>query len=61
MVDSYRIAAGYLDRILRGVKVSELPVQFPTRLELAINLKTAHSIGLTMPRSILTGADELIE
>ena len=61
IVDSYRIAAGYLDRILRGAKISELPVQFPTRLELAINLKTANSIGLTMPKSILTRADEFVE
>jgi putative tryptophan/tyrosine transport system substrate-binding protein len=61
IVDSYRIAASYLDRILRGAKINELPVQFPTRLELVINLKTAKAIGLTMPRSMLTLADELIE
>jgi putative tryptophan/tyrosine transport system substrate-binding protein len=61
IVESYRIAASYVDRILRGAKINELPVQFPTRLEMAINLKTAKAIGLTMPRTILGRADELIE
>jgi putative ABC transport system substrate-binding protein len=61
IVDSYRLAASYVDRILRGAKINELPVQFPTRLEMAINLKTAKAIGLTMPRTILGRADELIE
>jgi putative tryptophan/tyrosine transport system substrate-binding protein len=61
IVDSYRIAASYLDRILRGAKINELPVQFPKRLELVINLKTAKAIGLTMPRSMLARADEVIE
>jgi putative tryptophan/tyrosine transport system substrate-binding protein len=61
IVDSYRIAASYLDRILRGVKVNELPVQFPTKLELVINLRTAVAIGLTMPRNMLNRADEAIE
>ena len=61
IVESYRIAASYVDRILRGAKISELPVQFPIRLELAINLETAKAIGLTMPRTILGRADELIE
>jgi putative tryptophan/tyrosine transport system substrate-binding protein len=61
IVESYRVAASYVDRILRGAKISELPVQFPTRLELAINLKTVKAIGLTMPRTILGRADELIE
>ena len=61
IVDSYRIAATYLDRILRGAKINELPVQFPTKLELAINLKTAKAIGLTMDDSILISADEVIE
>jgi putative ABC transport system substrate-binding protein len=60
MVESYRIAATYIDRILRGAKVNELPVQFPTTVELAINLKTARAIGLTLPRSLLLRA-ELIE
>jgi putative ABC transport system substrate-binding protein len=61
IVESYRIAATYLDRILRGAKINELPVQFPTKLELAINLKTANAIGLAMPASMLIQADELIE
>jgi putative ABC transport system substrate-binding protein len=60
MVESYRIAATYIDRILRGAKINELPVQFPTTVELAINLKTAKAIGLTLPRSLLLRA-ELIE
>jgi putative ABC transport system substrate-binding protein len=61
IVESYRIAATYVDRILRGAKINELPVQFPTRVELAINLKTAKAIGLTLPRLLLAGADDLIE
>ena len=61
IVESYRIAASYLDRILRGAKISELPVQFPTKLELVINLKTAKAIGLTIPQKFLARADDLIE
>jgi putative ABC transport system substrate-binding protein len=61
IVESYRIAATYVDRILRGTKINELPVQFPTKLDLAINLKTAKAIGLTVPRISLQRADELIE
>ena len=61
IVDSYRSAATYLDRILRGAKVSDLPVQFPTKLELVINLKTAKAIGLTMDQSMMIRADEVIE
>jgi putative ABC transport system substrate-binding protein len=59
--ESYQTAATYVDRILRGAKIIELPVQFPTRVELAINLKTATAIGLTLPRVFLLRADELIE
>jgi putative ABC transport system substrate-binding protein len=60
-LDVYPRAASYVDRILRGAKVSELPVQFPTRYDLIINLKTAKDLGLTVPQSILLRADEVIE
>jgi putative ABC transport system substrate-binding protein len=60
-VDQYRRASSFVDRILRGAKVSELPVEFPTKFELTINLKTAKAIGLTIPEGFLTRADELIE
>jgi ABC-type uncharacterized transport system substrate-binding protein len=59
--DLYRRAAGYADRILRGDKVGELPVQAPVKFELAINLKTAQSLGLTIPPTLLATADSVVE
>ena len=60
-VDPWRRAASYVDRILRGEKLGDLPVQFPTKFEMVVNLKTAKALGLAVPPSIMLRADEVIE
>jgi putative ABC transport system substrate-binding protein len=60
-VELYRQSASYVDRILRGAKATDLPVQLPTKFETVVNLKAAKALGLTVPQGLLVAADEVIE
>ena len=60
-IDQWRQAASYVDRILRGARTRDLPIQLPTKFDLIINLKTAKALGLTIQRDVLLIADEVIE
>jgi putative ABC transport system substrate-binding protein len=61
LTDMYKRAAALVDKLLKGAKSADLPVEFPTRFQFIINLKTAKALGLTVPPALLTGADEVIE
>ena len=60
LADQYRHAAAFVEKILKGARPSELPVEQPTRFELVVNLKTAKALGITIPKSIMLQADEVI-
>jgi len=59
--ESYRRGAAYVDRILKGAKPGDLPIEFPTTIEMTVNLRTAKALGLDLPPSLVTRADEVIE